>query len=83
MFFPHPIPAALDDLLHTLPDEVSAEVRGVYTDYETLLKSASRDREALLGFLDVLGFRLDDLPVDPTAARQRAKNLAASALDAG
>ena len=50
------------------------EVENTFHDYEALLRTATRDREALLGFVDALGVRLDDIPSDPDAARVVAGN---------
>jgi hypothetical protein len=55
-------------------------IKRVFADYESLLKTAERDREVVLGFVDALGFRFDDLPADPKAARARAGHMANTAL---
>jgi len=58
--------------LRTLRPDVAEDIRRTYRDYAALLRVAGRDRQALLGFIDNLSLRLDDLPADPDAAREVA-----------
>ena len=46
-----------------------SQIRTLLADYNLLLKIAERDRQALLGVLDLINVRLDDLPPDPDLAR--------------
>lgn len=76
MFSSHPLTAAIEAALEQLPFSVRHEVRATFRDYAALLQVAERDRQAVLGFVDNLDSRLDDLPEDPSAAYAVAKNIA-------
>lgn len=74
MFTDHPLTPEIERDVAGTP---SAEaIRRVFRDYATLLKSAERDRQALIGFVDNLDARLDEIPQDPDAARERAAFIA-------
>lgn len=81
MYRSRPMSPEVQKLLNVLPPDVAEELRGVYEDYASLLQEAERDRQAVLGFVDNLGARLDELPADPQAARERASAIVARAKD--
>lgn len=72
MFASHTPSADLRAFLQGAPADVRIEVLRVYNAYADLLTVASRDREALLGFIDTVGIRLDDLPAHPMYANVKA-----------
>ena len=74
MFPAPPLPPALERALAARPS--AAALRRPFRDYAALLKSAERDRQALIGFVDNLDARLDEIPQDPDAARERAAFIA-------
>jgi hypothetical protein len=82
MHFKRPFTPNLEQRLSGAHWATVDEVKRTYDAYAALLQEAERDREALLGFVDALGFRLDELPADPAAAREQAANMARSALAA-
>ena len=81
MYREHRIDPDLEAALKLMPPALAYQVRSTYADYASLLKTAASDREAVLGFVDTLGYRLDDLPQDPEAARVVATNMAKHALE--
>lgn len=74
MFTDHPLTPEIERDLASLPS--AEEIRRTFRDYAALLKSAERDRQALIGFVDNLDARLDEIPQDPDAARERAAFIA-------
>lgn len=83
MFRDHPLTPNIKGALATLPFDVALEIERTFRDYERMAHMATRDREAVLGFLDGLSRRLDDLPADPGEARERACQWAQNALEDG
>jgi hypothetical protein len=76
MFVSHPFTTSLGVQMAGLPEPVRREIEDTFRDYAALLKVAERDRQAVLGFVDNLDARLDDLPSDPDAARAVAACIA-------
>lgn len=80
MFLSHRFTPDLEAALVGVHWATLDQIKRVFADYESLLRAADRDREVVLGFVDALGFRLDDLPADSKAARARAGHMANTAL---
>lgn len=80
MFPDHPLTPDIEHAVNGLPFEVGRRIRAVFADYANLMKHAERDRQAVLGFVDTLGGRLDDLPADPEYARVKAIVIAKIAM---
>lgn len=72
MYPSHRISPDLEVALRTMSPSVAAQVRETYADYTSLLKTAERDRQVVLGFIDTLGMRLDELVADPDISREKA-----------
>lgn len=81
MFSEHRLTPDLQRAILQLPPEAQKEVLDTFRDYAWLMKSAERDRQAVLGFVDTLQARLDDLPADPEAAKERATWIAKRAIE--
>lgn len=81
LFSSHPLTPDIDAALNSLPPSIAAQVRVTFRDYEALLHTAEVDRQAVLGFVDTLGCRLDDIPNDGEAARRVAIHVTTRALE--
>lgn len=73
MFTDHPLTPEIERDIAGTP---SAEaIRRVFRDYATLLQSAERDRQALIGFVDNLDARLDEIPPRDWLTQEPGKQL--------
>lgn len=81
MFSEHRLTPDLQRAILQLPPDAQQEVLATFRDYANLLKIAGRDREALLGFVDNLQMRLDDIPMDYEAAREKTSHVAKRAIE--
>jgi hypothetical protein len=80
MFQSRPLPPQVLTALGHLPADEALAILNVFDDYARLLKAANRDREAVLGFVDGLNRRLDELHADPEVAREQAYAWAQTAI---
>lgn len=81
MFSEHRLTPDLQRAILQLPPDAQQEIFATFRDYADLLKIAGRDREALLGFVDNLQMRLDDIPMDGEAARVKTASVAKRAIE--
>lgn len=75
MYSSHALTPDIERALERLSPSIADEIRAVYRDYDSLLTGANVDREAVLGFVDALGRRFDELPNDPEFARKTAERM--------
>jgi hypothetical protein len=65
MYMDRPVTPEILEALDGLDSKVESTILDLFNAYEALLRTAERDREALLGILDVIGVRLDQVHPDP------------------
>lgn len=75
MFLEHPYTAEIDEVIREIDPHVRREIEATFRAYAELLKVANRDREVVLGVIDRVGVRLDevhphpDMPAEAAVAR--------------